>query len=179
MPECHKCPHREKVQSGAYAKTPWKKVPCSACYGPNDNPSHHGVSMISMEAGSSNTDQTLAEVEASIMTDMQAEVDDDRKVSLINQAADVRIARGLLSLSNKQRQIALNVFDCLTDGHILSEYRTQAEISRRIGCTSPQAVNAAIAEICRRWPEFEAISNRIFDISKERFILKGGKRGGL
>jgi hypothetical protein len=177
MPDCHKCPHFSKVQNGYYNNKPWSKTPCGRCPGPSENPSHHGVSMISMEAGSSNTDQTLAEVEASIMTELQYEPEKDRQVSLINQAADVRIARGLLSLTDRQRQIALAVFDCLTDGHIMSDYRTQADVARKIGHTSPQAINAALGEICRRWPEFEAVTSRIFDVTKDRMIRGAGKRG--
>jgi hypothetical protein len=31
MTECHKCEHREKVEAGRYAKTPFKRTPCGKC----------------------------------------------------------------------------------------------------------------------------------------------------
>ena len=178
MPECHKCPLATKVSQGAYSHLPWKKTPCYNCHWTGDQDNHHGMSMVSMEAGATESGQTLAEVEASIMTELKNSDDPGEQVTLINQAADVRIARGLLSLSKRHREIALAVIDCLADGHIMGDYRTQAEVSRRIGTTTPQAISAALQEIIRAWPDFQAITDRIFDASKQRFIRGVQHKGG-
>jgi hypothetical protein len=29
--ECHRCPHREEVEAGKYAKTPFGRTPCAKC----------------------------------------------------------------------------------------------------------------------------------------------------
>ena len=31
MAECHKCPHRQEIDAGKYAKTPFRRTPCGKC----------------------------------------------------------------------------------------------------------------------------------------------------
>ncbi len=174
MPECHKCPEAEKVQRGDYARRPWSKTPCAKCHWTGDQENHHGRSHISMQAGDE-SDQTLGSVAAAIMTDANESNSPEETVRLSVMAAEVHIGRGLLYLTDRQREIALLVFHATVEGNVLSSPITQCQIAHRARCT-PQNLSTVLREIVSRWPEFASILDYKSRVQMERFIKSGGRK---
>jgi hypothetical protein len=127
-----------------------------------------------MQAGDE-SDQTLAQVAAAIMADATASDDPDDQVRLSVMAAEVHIGRGLLYLTDRQREIALLVFHAAVEGNVLSNPVAQCQVAHRARCT-PQNLSTVLREIVSRWPEFISILDYKSRVQMERFIKSGGRK---
>lgn len=100
MPDCHKCKHRDAVEAGRYANTPYAKTPCGKCAGPAET-SHHGKSHVSLDATADGGEALLDRRERVYTSDLERDVGADATEAMRDWA------RRWMALDGHSRRVAL------------------------------------------------------------------------
>ena len=168
MPECHSCPVAIDIANGAYRGIPFEQTPCAKCL--LAEPSNHGRSHISMQAGG---DQTLGEVEAALSAKTS---DPEYSISALAEATKATLSE-FIRMDSKSRDIAC--WRLLHPAQPLRDYATEHGISI-------QAVHYRIRLTRRKYPLMRQVldykhrerdSSGRFTCGNRRGFKPGGRPG--